>query len=129
MTDDPILIEVRETDISIDAFEKLAVQAATYLGAEEVEQLKHAYEFAKSAHRKQFRKTGEPYINHPVQVALILAELRMDVDTITAALLHDTVEDDPNTELEDVEKAFNENVRDLVDGVTKISRIEVESLS
>ncbi|MDR1082883.1 MAG: bifunctional (p)ppGpp synthetase/guanosine-3',5'-bis(diphosphate) 3'-pyrophosphohydrolase, partial [Coriobacteriales bacterium] len=80
------------------------------------------------AHEGQIRKTGEAFINHPIQVALILAELRMDVDTITAAILHDTVEDTFMT-LDDVEREFSTDVRELIDGVTKITRIEIESLS
>jgi GTP pyrophosphokinase len=111
-----------------DAFDRLIEQAQTYLSADDRAQLAKAYSFAEQAHKGQVRKSGEAFINHPIQVALILAELRMDVDTITAALLHDTVEDTFMT-LEDVEKEFSSDVRELVDGVTKITRIEIESLS
>jgi GTP pyrophosphokinase len=106
----------------------LLEQAALYMGPNETQMLGRAYAFARAAHEGQQRKTGEPFINHPIQVALILAELRMDVDTITAALLHDTVEDSSKT-LDDVEAEFSRDVRVLVDGVTRITSIEIESLS
>ena len=76
----------------------------------------------------QCRKSGEPFIIHPIEVGIILADLRMDAETITAALLHDTVEDTKVT-AEEVERTFNPQVRALVEGVTKITRIEVESLT
>ncbi|MDR2492192.1 MAG: HD domain-containing protein, partial [Coriobacteriales bacterium] len=110
------------------ALHGLFEQTATYMGEEELAQLRSAFDFANSAHVGQVRKSGEPFINHPVQVALILAELRMDVDTVTAALLHDTVEDS-SASLADVEEGFSTDVMTLVDGVTKITRIEIESLS
>jgi GTP pyrophosphokinase len=128
MIDDPISIEARTVDISLDAFERLLEQAASYLTQADTEIIEKAYDFAKVAHQGQIRKTGESYINHPVQVALILAELRMDLDTVLAALLHDTVED-TSVSLDEVEREFGLDVRELVDGVTKISRIEIESLS
>jgi GTP pyrophosphokinase len=127
-TDDPITGEARYGDVSLDAFERLLEQAATYLPADEQDVLQRAYDFTRTAHQGQIRKSGEAYINHPVQVALILAELRMDLDTVVAALLHDTVEDTPIT-LDEIEEQFGSDVRGLVDGVTKISRIEIESLS
>jgi GTP pyrophosphokinase len=111
-----------------DAFTRLIEQAGSYLDADDVAQLQRAFTFATRAHKGQIRKSGEAFINHPIQVALILAELRMDVDTITAAILHDTVEDTPMT-LEDIEREFSPDVSHLIDGVTKITRIEIESLS
>ncbi|MDR2105959.1 MAG: RelA/SpoT family protein, partial [Coriobacteriales bacterium] len=128
MSDGPHIQEPRGLDLTPDAFERLVEQAETYLGAEDVAQLRRAFAFANRAHKGQVRKTGEAFINHPIQVALILAELRMDVDTITAAILHDTVEDTSMT-LDDVEREFTADVRRLIDGVTKITRIEIESLS
>jgi GTP pyrophosphokinase len=123
-----VIQRTQEGDETPDAFMRLMEQAQTYLGLDELEQLRHTFAFANKAHKGQVRKTGEAFINHPVQVALILAELRMDVDTIAAAILHDTVEDTPVT-LEEVEKEFGPDVRELIDGVTKITRIEIESLS
>ncbi len=128
MSKDPITGPLENVDISLDAFDQLRDQALTYMAKEEVAQLVKAYNFAKNAHEGQIRKTGESFINHPVQVALILAELRMDVDTVTAAILHDTVEDSSTT-LEEVETEFSPSVRELVDGVTKITRLEIETLS
>ncbi|MDR3307286.1 MAG: bifunctional (p)ppGpp synthetase/guanosine-3',5'-bis(diphosphate) 3'-pyrophosphohydrolase [Coriobacteriales bacterium] len=127
MTNDPINLELEQASLAVNAFERVVEQARTYMGDEEVAQLQKAYDFARAAHKEQLRKTGEPFINHPVQVALILVELRMDVDTVTAALLHDTVEDSGVT-LEEVEHEFSASVMTLVDGVTKITRIEIETL-
>ena len=109
-------------------FDELLSVTATYLADDEQEMLKRAFVFASKAHHEQKRKSGEPFIAHPVEVAIILGDIRMDAETICAALLHDTVEDSDVT-LEEVEEEFNSHVAQLVDGVTKITRIEVESLS
>ncbi len=85
-----------------------------------------AYEFAKTAHQGQMRKSGEPYFTHCVNVAAILAEMHLDSITIAAALLHDVVEDTGFT-MSDVEAAFGEEVANLVDGVTKLSDIKFRS--
>jgi GTP pyrophosphokinase len=97
------------------------------MGEPEIAQIKRAYQYAEDAHQGQTRKSGEAFINHPLQVTLILAELRMDVDTLTAAILHDTVEDSFRT-LEEIGEEFSPDVMMLVDGVTKITRIEIETL-
>ncbi len=111
-----------------DGFDKLVAIAADYLSEDELDRIADAHDFAAAAHDGQRRKSGEPFIVHPVEVAIILAELHMDPDTLRAALLHDTVEDTDFT-LDDVRERFGEAVAELVDGVTKISNIEVESLS
>ena len=111
-----------------ERFEKLLEMAAAYLHEDEVAMLRRAYAFADKAHQGQKRKSGEPFIAHPIEVAIILASLHMDVETITAALLHDTIEDTEVTR-EDVIEQFNEDVANLVEGVTKITRIEVGSLT
>ncbi len=85
-----------------------------------------AYLFAEEAHRGQLRNSGEDYIQHPLEVAKILLELEMDEATIAAALLHDVVEDTPYT-VEDIEREFGSQVALLVDGVTKLGRIEYKS--
>lgn len=85
-----------------------------------------AYEFAKSSHKGQFRKSGEPYIIHPVAVACILAEMHADVNTIAAGLLHDVVEDTKVTK-NDIAYFFNDTIAELVDGVTKIKKEESAS--
>ncbi len=82
-----------------------------------------AYEFAKLSHEGQFRKSGEPYIIHPVAVACILAEMHADVNTIAAGLLHDVVEDTKVTK-SDLAYSFNDTIAELVDGVTKIKKEE-----
>ncbi len=111
-----------------DRFDVLIENASGYLGLESCLRLLKAYQYASDAHTGQYRKSGEPYIMHPVEVAIILSELNMDVDTLCAAVLHDAVEDTSAT-LGDLTDEFNETVAELVDGVTKINQIEVESLS
>ncbi|MBI3923911.1 MAG: bifunctional (p)ppGpp synthetase/guanosine-3',5'-bis(diphosphate) 3'-pyrophosphohydrolase [Armatimonadetes bacterium] len=91
-----------------------------YLRPEELEAVQRAYQLAEERHRGQTRASGEPYIEHPVEVADILAEYKLDAPTIMAALLHDTVED-TGTTLEEVEERFGGEVRMLVDGVTKLT--------
>ena len=87
-----------------------------------IKQVTKAYEYSKTAHKGQKRKSGEDYITHPVQVAEILADLGMDQESIITALLHDVVEDTP-VSLRDVKKQFGSKVTFLLDGVTKISRM------
>ena len=109
-------------------FAELQKRASAYLSDDAMELLEKAYHFADKAHAGQRRKSGEPFIAHPIEVALILADLRMDVDTLCAALLHDTVEDtDVTADL--VSEEFNPEIAQLVQGVTKITRIAVESLT
>lgn len=112
----------------IDGYNVLAQNASAYLPQDDMDRLDKAYLFARKAHNGQYRKTGEPYIIHPVEVAIILSELHMDLQVLTAALLHDVVEDCDVTK-EEVADLFSETVAELVDGVTKITRIEVETLT
>lgn len=116
------------TETPEERFVELQRMTAAYLSAEDEAMLAKAFDYASNAHEGQCRKSGEPFVAHPVEVALILADVRMDVETLCAALLHDTVEDTSVTR-EDVEREFNAQVAQLVEGVTKITRIEVESLS
>ena len=118
----------REVFTPEERFATLQEVTSSYLTQDEENLLELAFDFASRAHKGQCRKSGEPFIVHPVEVALILADLRMDAETLVAALIHDTVEDSDVT-LEQVEETFNERIAYLVDGVTKISRIEVESLT
>lgn len=99
---------------------------ASYMNKENVEMIRRAYHVAYDAHMGQFRKSGEPYIVHPVQVAGILAELEMDPATVAAGFLHDVVEDTPVSR-EDIVRDFDEEVALLVDGVTKLSKIKYMS--
>ena len=90
------------------------------------EKVRKAYEFAKKEHGDQCRRSGEPYIIHPLEVAYILAELEMDEDTICAALLHDVVEDTPVTN-KDIEDMFGTSVAEMVAGVTKLNSLSYSS--
>ena len=91
-----------------------------------VDIVKKAYEYAKVLHEGQYRQSGEPYIIHPLNVAYILAEMHADIDTVCAGLLHDTLEDTHITK-EDISHDFNQTVATLVDGVTKISKMNFSS--
>ena len=92
----------------------------------DIEKIKKSFEYAKSLHEGQFRLSGEPYISHPVSVAVIVAELGLDTDSICAALLHDTVEDcSEKTSLEIISKMFGKEVAMLVDGLTKIIQVQI----
>ncbi|RYM05256.1 bifunctional (p)ppGpp synthetase/guanosine-3',5'-bis(diphosphate) 3'-pyrophosphohydrolase [Sporolactobacillus sp. THM7-7] len=106
--------------------EELITKASGYLDEENIQSIREAYEFAKKAHAGQFRKSGEPYINHPVEVAGILVNLKMDATTIISGFLHDVVEDTQIT-LDDIRDVFGENVAILVDGVTKLRHFEYTS--
>ena len=87
------------------------------------EKLTKAYDFAVNAHKNQKRDSGDPYSNHPIAVASILTELKLDSATITTGLLHDTIEDTHAT-YETIKKEFGQEIADLVDGVTKLSVLE-----
>ena len=106
--------------------EELLRQAACYLKPDDVSQLESAFHFSAEAHHGQFRKSGEPYVSHPLAVAEILTEWHLDAQALTAALLHDVMEDTEVTKAEIAEK-FGRMVADLVDGVSKLDRIEFES--
>ncbi len=99
---------------------------STYMNEEHVEFVKRAYIAAKEAHEGQFRKSGEPYILHPIQVAGILANLQMDPATVAAGFLHDVVED-TEVSREDIVEQFGEEVAVLVDGVTKLEKLKFRS--
>jgi GTP diphosphokinase / guanosine-3',5'-bis(diphosphate) 3'-diphosphatase len=100
----------------------LIEQASTYLPEDKVALVKAAYEFAARAHQGQLRKTGEPYLEHPVSTAMILAEFHLDAETLAAALLHD-VPEDCGVSLDEIEAKFGLEVVKLVDGVTKLNKL------
>jgi guanosine-3',5'-bis(diphosphate) 3'-pyrophosphohydrolase len=104
----------------------LEQQLATYLPAEQVARVRRAYEIGALAHAGQTRKSGEPYITHPVAVAGILADLGLDAETIIAAILHDTLEDTQLTSGQ-IAAEFGEVVVELVDGVTKLDKVRFRS--
>ncbi|MEO8964885.1 MAG: HD domain-containing protein, partial [Gammaproteobacteria bacterium] len=107
-------------------FEELRQELQHYLDNTQIHVIEEAFLLAKKAHEGQKRVTGEPYITHPVAVALILAQMRMDPPTIIAAILHDVIED-TSVEKPDLVEKFGKEVADLVDGVTKLTQIEFES--
>ncbi len=105
---------------------KHLVRKLDYLPKEQIEDIYRAYHLANEAHTGQKRYTGEAYISHPIAVATILAEIRMDKESIMAGLLHDVVEDTQVTKVE-IARQFGETVADLVEGVTKLTKIEFKS--
>lgn len=107
-------------------FKVLRDELESYLDPGEIEKCAQAYRFAEKAHRGQMRRSGEPYITHPVGAALILSKMRLDYQTIMATLLHDVVED-TGVSKEELLLQFGEEVSALVDGVTKLTKIKFES--
>ncbi len=110
----------------INTIEELVKKIEIYQKEESVALVKRAYDFANNAHKGQFRMSGEDYIHHPVGVAQILAGLQIDALTISAALLHDVVEDTSYT-LDEMQENFGEEIAMLIDGVTKLNRMEYKS--
>jgi GTP pyrophosphokinase len=99
---------------------------SAYLKPEDLTELESAYQFSENAHQGQFRKSGEPYISHPLAVAHILAKWHLDSRALTAALLHDVMEDTSVTKA-DISKKFGKPVADLVDGLSKLDKIEFQT--
>ena len=99
-------------------FAQIEKVASEYLSKKDLQKVKSAFEFASKIHKSHKRKSGEPYIQHPLEITFYLANLRLDVDTLSAALLHDVVEESDVT-CRDLEKKFGKTVSQLVDGVTK----------
>jgi RelA/SpoT family (p)ppGpp synthetase len=108
------------------AINRLYNNLSAYLNTSQLQQVNKAYLYASNAHSGQFRSSGHPYVSHPVAVAEILAEFQMDEDCLTAAMLHDVIEDSgiPKSFLK---KEFNSNVAELVDGVSKLDKISLNS--
>jgi RelA/SpoT family (p)ppGpp synthetase len=105
---------------------QLISKLETYLPPEQVERVQDAYDFAFQAHDGQRRRSGEPYITHPVAVADLLADLRLDAQTMIAAILHDVMEDTPNTK-DEITARFGNEVAELVDGVSKLDQVQFRS--
>lgn len=108
--------------IEEELYKELIDKMNTYHPTKEFDIIEKAYRLAVEAHKDQKRKSGEPYIIHPLKVAYILAELELDKETITAGILHDTIEDTPYT-YENIVELFSEEVANLVDGVTKLGKL------
>src|SRR5579859_312685 len=100
----------------------LLAETSQYLTPQDMERIERAYDLAKEAHMGTQRRSGEAYIQHPLEVALLLADMRIDADGITAAVLHDVVED-TTASLEDIREQFGESVTTIVDGVTKFDAL------
>lgn len=109
-----------------DKFEQLIEKVKKYATEEDLNLIKKAYEFAQKYHDGQERSSGEPYIIHPLEVALILADLELDIASIVAGLLHDVVED-THASLQEIEQEFGSEIASLVDGVTKLGKLEFTS--
>src|SRR5690349_12166258 len=105
---------------------ELVDRVRAYTPTAPVDVIQRAYEFSAEVHKGQRRASGEPYLTHPLQVASIIADLRLDVPSIATGLLHDTVEDTLTT-LPEIQKNFGEEIAALVDGVTKIGQINFTS--
>ncbi len=106
--------------------DQLLEEVSAYLKSKDVEHIRKAVEFGKNAHQGQTRVSGDPYISHPIAVARILAPLHLDAQAIVAALLHDVMEDTPVGK-EEVAEKFGKPVADLVDGLSKLNKIEFET--
>ena len=103
-----------------ERFEKIIKSMKKYSKKSNLEMIRHAYNFGLDAHKKQRRYSGEPYFDHCMNVAEILADLKMDSTTITAGILHDVVED-TDFNIDDIKNMFGDKVAEIVDGLTKLS--------
>src|SRR5690606_15890239 len=110
----------------MQTFPALEKKLTTYLDPVHIREIEAAYRCAEKAHEGQYRRSGEPYITHPLAVADILADMHMDHQSLMAALLHDVIED-TDTSKEFIAARFGQSVADLVDGLSKISQIKFES--
>ena len=108
-------------------YEHLEKTIRGYNISADLQQIRAAYEYAREHHGSQLRRDGTPYITHPLQVAQIVAEMRLDSESIMAALLHDCIEDTDST-YEDIAKRFSPTIADIVDGVTKLTRVQYSSM-
>lgn len=124
--DDGRISKLREGMSPDELYQVLVKRVQLYHPSDDISMIEKAYGVAQEAHKNQRRKSGEPYIIHPLNVAIILADLELDKETIVAGLLHDVVEDTIMTE-EEIEKEFGADVGLLVDGVTKLENIPLSS--
>ena len=108
-------------------YESMMQAITRYAPSADLEVIQRAYEYADEKHKSQLRKSGEPYIIHPLAVAEIVAEIGLDTDAITAALLHDCLED-TDASFEEISRMFGETVANLVEGVTKLTRVQYSTM-
>ncbi len=108
-------------------FEEIATAIKAYYPSPDLELVRKAYDMAEQAHKGQVRASGEPYFSHVVETALLVCQLRLDMSSVMGALLHDTIED-CSVEREVIEKEFGEDVANIVEGVTNLTRLEFESV-
>ena len=113
-------------EIEVNEFQVLEEKIRKYMPSADLSMVEKAYRVANEMHGGQKRASGEPFVTHPIEVAKIIADMELDLESVTAALLHDVVEDTDYTK-EDVKREFNANVALLVDGVTKLSKIQYSS--
>ena len=114
------------TEKPLRTLEDLKEKILAYYPAADMKLIEKAYQFSEAAHEGQIRRSGEAYISHPLSVAGILADLKLDLDSVITGLLHDTVEDTHAT-IEDIRREFGDTVAALVDGVTKISKMQFKT--
>ena len=110
-----------------ERYEHLEKTIRGYNISADLSQIRAAYEYAREHHGNQLRRDGTPYITHPLQVAQIVAEMRLDSESIIAALLHDCIEDTDST-YDDIAKRFSPTIADIVDGVTKLTRVKYSTM-
>ncbi len=123
---EPVAVETAAPDRRVVSFADLTDRLKLYMSSGDIQKVKAAFKFSDAAHLGQFRKSGEPYITHPIAVAKILAHWRMDVGAVQAALLHDVLEDS-GTSKQDLAEQFGPAVAELVDGVSKLDRLNFAS--
>lgn len=121
-----VALEEGNSQRPLKTVDDLLAKIRTYYPQADLTVIEKAYTFSEKAHEGQFRRSGEPYISHPLNVGGILADLRLDLDTIATAILHDTVEDTHAT-LDDIRREFGDTIAMLVDGVTKISQMKFKN--
>ena len=121
-------MDQKEQQAYMETLQRQIEEIAAGFSPEEGEKIRRAYRFAAQAHQDQLRRSGEPYIMHPVAVACIIDQMGLDAESVMAGLLHDTVEDTPVTR-EDIAREFGAPVAMLVDGVTKLTKMEHTSYS
>ena len=105
--------------------DELIQKARIYQKQQDIEKILKAVDFSKNAHAKQYRKSGEPFFTHPIEVAKLLTDIKLDSSSIACGLLHDTVEDTSIT-INDIKSNFGEEISILVDGLTKINKLSLK---